>query len=145
MAKLWVDLAVVRQGLDAFLQVRSKDLNRFGTTVNQVFETFVFTEVLRWYQQQRWQVVLHHPGGISQALSAGGAGPGAVAGHLRLKFSTRGRPSAYTYARCSVDGETVQVRHQLRVDTRAYRRRRNLDLKHRPATKGKNRKQALLT
>jgi hypothetical protein len=39
---------------------------------------------------------------------------------FRLKFSTRGAPSKYSYAEITNNGQTVQLRHQLRISTSSH-------------------------
>lgn len=111
MTNEWIDVELIKRRLGGFFQEKKTELNLFGSTVNQTFEAFVFAQVIRHYQQDaRWRVEFVHP----QSDEADGP-------TLRLKYSTRGRPENYTYARCRSDaGETVQIRHQLRVATRAY-------------------------
>lgn len=107
----WIDIVSLRKDLTSFFSSSRKDLSLFGSTVNQTFEAFVFASVIGWYKERGWRVDLANPG---RAVPGGKQ-------TLRLKFSTRGRPENYTYARCSRDGEAIQIRHQLRVATRAYK------------------------
>ena len=111
--KGWIDTAKLRGDLSRFFGEKRKDLSIFGSTVNQTFEAFVYASVVSWYKERGWSVTFVNPG------PTGAHGKPT----LRLKFSTRGRPENYTYARCIKDPETLQVRHQLRVATRAYRAR----------------------
>lgn len=107
----WIDTEKLRNDLTRFFGANRKSLSIFGSTVNQTFEAFVFASVISWYKERGWAVSF--------------ANPAATDAHrkptLRLKFSTRGRPNNYTYATCSSGDEILQIRHQLRVATRAYR------------------------
>jgi hypothetical protein len=106
----WIDTGSLRRDLGKFFSESRKELGIFGSTVNQTFEAFVYASVIGWYRERGWAVWFVHP-------------PNATAGAarvLRLKFSTRGRPGNYTYAKCALGDEVLQVRHQLRVATRAY-------------------------
>lgn len=49
-AQAWVDIAALRTRLDTFFGQRKRDINRFGSTVNQTFEAFVFAQVVEWYR-----------------------------------------------------------------------------------------------
>jgi hypothetical protein len=104
----WVDQEALKSRLNEFFAQNRDSLSAFGSTVNQTFEAFVFAAVVAWYRQHGWKVVFVHPKGEEEQ------------GALRLKFSTRGRPSGYTYVLCRKGRQKVQVRHQLRVATRAY-------------------------
>lgn len=106
--ELWVDQQEVQRRLARFFDQKRRDLTAFGSTVNQTFEAFVYAAVIGWYRDRGWNVTLVHP--KNEELKS-----------VRLKFSTRGRPSNYTYARCEKEGEVVQVRHQVRVSTHHYR------------------------
>jgi hypothetical protein len=104
--ELWIDQARIRQMLAGFFDERHSDVTRFGSTVNQTFEAFVFAAVTRWYQARGWQTEFVHPGRRDEREAS-----------VRLKFSTRGRPDNYTYVRCRRGRAEVQIRHQLRVAT----------------------------
>jgi len=108
----WISTAKLRDDLTKFFGKSRRDLGLFGSTVNQTFEAFVFASVISWYKERGWRVNFENPG----PAQAGGKRT------LRLKFSTRGRPENYTYARCFLSDEAIQIRHQLRVATRAYKR-----------------------
>jgi hypothetical protein len=97
-----------RQLADFFNQNR-QSLTRFGTTVNQTFEAFVFASVIQWYRGDGWTVELINPNRSHSEAP------------LRLKFSTRGAPDKYSYARATKGREAVQIRHQLRVATKWHR------------------------
>jgi hypothetical protein len=104
-----MDREAVSERLAKFFSTNRSDLGKFGSTVNQTFEAFVFTQVISWYRGRNWKVVLEPP-------------KGSPAGTVKLKFNTRGRPSGYTYARCEKDDVVVQIRHGLRVATRHHKR-----------------------
>jgi hypothetical protein len=109
----WVDQETLRSTLAAFFESDKQELSLFGSTVNQVFEAYVFAQVISAYKQKlNWTVELMHP--HAQASDAPGS--------LRLKFSTRGRPANYSHVKCtSPSGVIFQIRHQLRVATKHHR------------------------
>ena len=114
MADLGIDVTKIKTDLVQFFKQRKPDFSTFGNTVNQVFEAFVFASVVKWYQNNGWTVEFVHP---TAALKKAGNNPPEI----RLKFSTRGRPENYTYAKCEKAGLTVQIRHQIRVSTARHR------------------------
>lgn len=107
MTNLWIDTSLVRQRVGEFFFANKSDITQFGSTVNQTFEAFVFASLVNWYSKNSWKVEFKHPSSNSNIV--------------RLKYSTRGRPSLYTYALCTKQDEKVQVRHSLRVATRYHR------------------------
>ena len=109
----WIDIGRLHNDLTVFFGTKHKELGIFGSTVNQTFEAFVFASLVSSYKERGWRVRFVNP--------TIGDAPGKQA--LRLKFSTRGRPENYTYASCANDEEVLQIRHQLRVATRSYKRR----------------------
>jgi hypothetical protein len=113
MAEAWIDVPETKRRLARFFRLERDDFSRFGSTVNQVFEAYVFAQVVSSYRQRAgWAVQIVNPNPNSSANVA----------PMRLKFSTRGRPSNYSYAKCtSPKGEVFQVRHQLRVATRHHK------------------------
>ncbi len=113
-ADLWVDQDRVKDALASFFEEEKKEFADFGQTVNQTFEAFVFASVVAWYRRKGWRVALVHP--RSTPAGTGASRQGVV----KLKFSTRGRPSGYTYALCRRGRVAVEVRHNLRVATRNY-------------------------
>lgn len=106
MEKTWVDVRLLKERLKQFFASETKELSRFGRTVNQTFEAFVLAQVVGWYRTRGWTTTLTNP------APSGGGKP-----VFRLKFSTRGRPGNYSYFRCTKDGAEIEVRHQLRVAT----------------------------
>lgn len=107
MAERWLDRSAVTKRLETFFGTQHSNLAMFGSTVNQTFEAFVFSQVISWYRGEGWTVTLVSP-------------PKSKPGTVSLKFSTRGRPARYTFARCVKPSTTVQVRHGLRVATRHH-------------------------
>ena len=79
-------------------------MSKFGNTVNQCFEAYVLASMVNWYKKNHWTVTFVNPPGHS----------------IRLKFSTRGAPDHYTYARCAKGKKVIQVRHSLRVATNSF-------------------------
>lgn len=110
MTERWVDANAIGLTLRRFFKDEKEELSKFGSTINQVFESFVLASLATRYEKNGWGLTVVNP--ESQALSS--------IKELRLKFSTRGRPSAYTYFRCERSGEVVEIRHQLRVATRFH-------------------------
>lgn len=108
MPETWIDIDRTRRELASFFGQSHDEVVRFGSTVNQTFEAFVFAATLHWYRDRKWTVTVIHPNG-------------ETSGMVVLKFSTRGRPASYSYGRCSLNGEEVHVRHQLRVATAWHR------------------------
>lgn len=111
MSDAWIDVPKLKSRLEEFFDENRGDLSKFGSTVNQTFEAFVFAQVAAWFKAKPgWQVEVVNPQDEAGRES------------LRLKFSTRGRPANYSYFRCvSPDGSVLQIRHQLRVATRHHR------------------------
>lgn len=106
MASPWIDREHLGRNLSQFFTANRGSVSQFGNTVNQTFEAFVFASVIGWYSQRGWEVQFQSPVGTKRDF-------------VRLKFSTRGRPDAYTYASCKKGVAHVIVRHQLRVTTLA--------------------------
>lgn len=111
MGDAWVDVGTLRAKLQTFFDNNRNDLSRFGSTVNQTFEAFVFAQVATWFKvRPGWSVEVVNP--VDQHGKE----------TFRLKFSTRGRPGRYSYIRCTApEGSVFQVRHQLRVATKHHR------------------------
>lgn len=95
------DQAATKSSLKSFFSAHKPRLTSFGGTVNQTFEAFVFAASIKWYRRRRWNTSVVNPKG----------------GQFRLKFSTRGRPSNFSYVRCQRGKQSCQLRHQLRVTT----------------------------
>ena len=82
MADTWVEVGELKRRLEKFFRTSTKELNRFGSTVNQTFEAFVFAQVVAWFKARpEWTVALVNPKGHDGKEV------------FRLKFSTRGRPA----------------------------------------------------
>lgn len=118
----WLDVEAIAGELRVFFDQQRSDLTTFGSRVNQVFEAFVFAQVIAWHREHDWTVEFVHPKEAikKKPVNEPTHAPAQVA--LRLKFSTKGRPSGYSYARCSRGGATVQIRHGLRVMTHSGQR-----------------------
>ncbi len=109
----WIDVDKAGHTIKALFAANSQAISHFGRTVNQVFEAFTFCAVVKWYEENGWSVEIVNP--FDPKIQQ----PGRF---IRLKFSTRGRPGGYSYARCTKDGEEpIEVRHQLRVATYHYK------------------------
>jgi hypothetical protein len=113
----WIDVDELKRRLGDFFQESGRDVGRFGRTVNQVFEAFVFAQVLVWHRAHGWQVSVQNPPPEKRRESDGIAAHTPEGVVLKLKFSTRGQPSKYSYGLCVRNGESRQVRHNLRVAT----------------------------
>lgn len=108
--KPWVDMASTKADLASFFLTRTKDLSKFGSTVNQTFEAYLFASTLSHYREDGWDVTVINP--IDKVTKTH---------DFRLKFSTRGIPANYSYAVCTKDEQSVELRHQLRVATYHHR------------------------
>jgi hypothetical protein len=107
MTNPWIETDEVKKKLADFFTAYKSQIQDFGSTVNQTFEAFVFASLVKWYTNNGWHVEFKHPKPNSN--------------YVKLKFSTRGQPSLYTYALCTKRNQKVQVRHGLRVATRHHR------------------------
>lgn len=110
MSDFLFDQKQAKKELASFFKKEKARINSFGSTVNQTFEAHIFALVIKWYQKRNWNVQLVNP-----------IGPYGK-GEFRLKFSTRGAPKGYSYARCFNGNESCQIRHQLRVSTKHERK-----------------------
>lgn len=104
----WLNISKLKSDLSEFFEVNKAPLAIFGSTVNQTFEAFVFASVAAWYRERGWQVELVHPAGHDNQS-------------LRLKFSTRGRPSNFSFIRCTKNNQAIQIRHQIRLSTKHHK------------------------
>jgi len=109
MNKIWIEQDIIKAKLADFFHERKRELYRFGRSVNQTFETFVFAAVAKYYAERGWEVRLINP-----------QSNGSDQRRMRLKYSTRGRPDNYSYFVCSKSGDEIQIRHQLRVATHSF-------------------------
>jgi hypothetical protein len=107
MADYLFDQASVKTQLKDFFTSEKATINNFGSTVNQTFEANVFAEVIKWYRANGWTVNI-----ISPIINGNPT--------FKLKFNTRGAPRNYSYALCSKDDQTCQIRHGLRTHTKSY-------------------------
>jgi hypothetical protein len=110
MSDAWVNQSALRDRLSLFFDQNRDNLGLFGRTVNQTFEAFVFAATAAWYRERGWDIQFVHPRSRDSSVKP-----------LRLKFSTRGRPENYTYVVCLKNGDSRQIRHQLRVATSAHK------------------------
>ena len=104
MANYLFDQAKTQVELQNFFNTNKAQLSSFGNFVNQTFEAFAFAKVIEWYQNKGYSTQIINPkiNGIET---------------FRLKFSTRGTPNKFSYAVMTIEDETIQIRHQLRVST----------------------------
>ena len=107
MANFLFDQKHTQKQLKSFFTKQRPKLNSFGSTVNQTFEAYVFAKVIGWYTNAGHTVKMINPKVNGKKA-------------FRLKFSTRGAPSKYSYAEISLNGQTVQLRHQLRISTASH-------------------------
>lgn len=98
--------------LKEFFKHEKPNLQSFGKTVNQTFEAYTFAATIKWYQENDWSVSIWNPRFGKKRV-------------FRLKFSTRGAPDKYSYVVCSKGDKLCQIRHQLRVATRAHNDKNN--------------------
>jgi len=108
--KPWVEVDSTKEDLARFFRQKSKDLSKFGSTVNQTFEAYLFASTLSHYRQKGWIVDVVNP--LNRETKQR---------DFKLKFSTRGIPSNFSYAVCTKNSVSVELRHQLRVSTAHYR------------------------
>lgn len=107
MPKLWINNESLKSDLTKYFIENKREITEFGNTVNQTFEAFVFASLVNWYIKNAWKVEFVNPDPESK--------------FVKLKFSTRGKPSGYTYALCSKGTNKIQIRHGLRVATKYHR------------------------
>lgn len=107
MPNPWIEKEKLQTRLAKFFTENKSDIQQFGNTVNQTFEAFVFASTVKWYVDHNWFVEFKNPSSDSR--------------FVKLKFSTRGQPSNYTYALCTKGGQKIQIRHGLRVATRYHK------------------------
>lgn len=112
MSKYLFDQEETINSLIKFFMDEKASLNSFGNKVNQTFEAYTFAETIKWYQLNGWAVKICNP--VTQKEE-----------RFRLKFSTRGAPQNFSYVVCEKDSIKCQIRHQLRVSTKAHSFRDN--------------------
>lgn len=96
--------AKTQRELQNFFDANKAKLSSFGNFVNQTFEAFAFAKVIEWYQSKGYKTTIINPK-VNRIDT------------FRLKFSTRGTPNKFSYAVMTLNDETIQIRHQLRVST----------------------------
>lgn len=96
------DQAQAKKDLLDFFGAYHAQLDSFGRYVNQTFEAFALAQTIKWYIKQGWKVSCKNP----------------KVGQFKLKFSTRGRPANFSFFILKLNGQTIHVRHQLRVGIR---------------------------
>jgi hypothetical protein len=106
MANPWIEKSEIQSRLSRFFSENKGDLQEFGSTVNQTFEAFVFASTVNWYSAHNWVVQFENLESKK---------------FVKLKYSTRGRPSLYTYVLCAKNDRKIQIRHNLRVATKYHR------------------------
>lgn len=109
MARWTFDQAATKRDLNNFFVQQRRNLTTFGSTVNQTFEAFVFASVIGWYRSRGWSTTIVNP--VNKRTKKP---------QFRLKFSTRGEPDNFSYAIAKKGTTTIQIRHQLRVSTKAH-------------------------
>jgi hypothetical protein len=107
MPKYLFDQQETITSLKNFFKEEKTSLNSFGNKVNQTFEAYTFAETIKRYQNNGWIVKIHNP--LIKKVSV-----------FRLKFTTRGAPRNFSYVSCEKGENKCQIRHQLRVSTKAY-------------------------
>lgn len=102
------DQTAVKIQLRDFFKNDKADISNFGSTVNQTFEAYVFANVIKWYKVNGWSVSIINPivGGRSV---------------FKLKYNTRGAPINYSFANCTKNGNSCQIRHGLRIYTKSHK------------------------
>lgn len=106
--KYLFDQVATKKALKHFFKNEKPKISSFGSTVNQTFEASVFADCIKKYQTNKWVVAIKNP--VINKRQA-----------FRLKFSTRGAPSGYSYALCEKGAEECQIRHGLRVSTKHHK------------------------
>ncbi|TPD67281.1 hypothetical protein [Flavobacterium microcysteis] len=106
MADYLFDQKKTKDELRVFFKTEKAKLNDFGSAVNQTFEAYVFAKVIEHYKELGCKVKIINPKVNGESV-------------FKLKFSTRGAPSKYSYALVEFDDYKFQVRHQLRISTKS--------------------------
>lgn len=109
MPKWIFDQALTKKQLAGFFTHKKEDLRKFGSTVNQTFEAFVFASTIQWYRDNGWEISIMNP-----------VDKNTKRRFFKLKFSTRGEPNNFSYAVARKGNRAIQIRHQLRVATMAH-------------------------
>lgn len=106
MADYLFDQKKTKEELRVFFKAEKAKLNDFGNAVNQTFEAYVFAKVIEHYKSIGFKVLIINPKVDGKYV-------------FKLKFSTRGAPGKYSYALIEFEDYKFQVRHQLRISTKA--------------------------
>ena len=114
MSNYLFDQEKAKKELLKFFKKEKTNLNSFGNKVNQTFEAYTLIKTVEWFKNNGWSIRIINPK-INGSKK------------FNLKFSTRGAPSKYSYFICDKDGKRCQIRHQLRVTTRAYKEKNKYD------------------
>ena len=61
------DADATKEALARFFGKNHQKLSSYGSTVNQVFEAFVFSKIVERYRSEGWGVALQHPGGRAES------------------------------------------------------------------------------
>lgn len=107
MTKYDFDQKAWKGSLKKFFTANKPKITSFGNLVNQTFEAATFALVIKKMQNNGWHVEMVNPKPKKKFARK----------KFQLKFSTRGAPQNYSYAKCTKDGRCVEIRHQLRVKT----------------------------
>ncbi|MCW7471746.1 hypothetical protein [Leptospira kanakyensis] len=103
------DQSKIKTDLTNYFTKENARLRDFGNSVNQTFEAYVFTGVIKWYKSRKWKVIIVNPTS------------GQFKNQFRLKFTTRGAPVNFSYAEIKKGNQKFQIRHQLRISTKSYK------------------------
>lgn len=106
--KYLFDQEKAKRKLKKFFKKEKSNLNYFGNRVNQTFEAYTLMKTVKWFECHGWTVKIVNPKINKKTI-------------FRLKFSTRGAPRNFSYFTCEKENFKYQIRHQLRVATRAYK------------------------
>lgn len=103
------DQSKIKNELSNYFKKENARLKDFGNNVNQTFEAYVFTGVVKWYKSNQWKVAIVNPSN------------GQFKNQFRLKFTTRGAPVNFSFAEIKKKNKKFQIRHQLRIATKSYK------------------------
>jgi len=107
MANYLFDQKKTKDDLRDFFKNEKAKLKDFGSAVNQTFEAYVFAKAIEHYKTLGFYVSIMNPKVDGKPV-------------FKLKFSTRGAPSKYSYALITYEDYTFQIRHQLRISTKSH-------------------------
>lgn len=100
MAYKGVDLNNLVASLGAYLQQHRQTLSTAFSTYAQRFEAYCFMHEVQRLNSANLNPQLRNPGNGNRVV---------------LKFNTRGKPSRYSFCEFSIRGETIELRHNLKV------------------------------